>query len=51
MTDFLAGCASLFTATFNAAWDVDFFLLLFGYIVFQLGMGIFTHFSKGLRKA
>ena len=50
MTDFLTGCSSLFTATFHAAGEVEFFRLLFGYIVVSLGMAIFAVMSKGLRK-
>lgn len=50
MTDFLAGCASLFSATFHAAGGVDFFLLLYGYIMIQLAFVIFCAMSKGLRK-
>lgn len=50
MIDFLTGCASLFTATFNAACEVDFFELLFGYIVLQTGLWVFCGLNKGLRK-
>lgn len=49
MIEFVAGCSGLFTSTFNAAAEQEFFRLLMIYLVVHLGFGLFYHVKRGLR--
>lgn len=50
MINFLSGCASLFTNTFNVACGMDFFEFLAGVLLFLTAFAVFQAFSRGLRK-
>lgn len=50
MIQFLSGCGSLFTSTFEAAAGTGYFLLLIGIIVFEVGLGVFRLAKGHLRK-
>lgn len=50
MTDFLFGCGSLFTSIFNAAYQMEYFALLFALLGFRITYGLFCHMSSGLKK-
>ena len=50
MFEFLSGCAGLFTSVFDAASSQEYFLLLFGFLGFQITFSLFCHMSRGLQK-
>ena len=50
MIEFVSGCTGLFTSTFNAAVEQDFFRLLMIYLVVHLGFGLFYMAKRGARK-
>lgn len=50
MMDFFAGCAGLFTDTFNAAIGQDFFMFLISFLMFQLFVMIFRLACKTVGK-
>lgn len=50
MLDFIAGCASLFTETFNAACGLDVFEFFAAFLVFDVCFGLFLFFFHGSKK-
>lgn len=50
MLEFLTGCVSLFSDTFNAACDLDYFQFLAAFLVFEVCFGLFLFFSHGAKK-
>ena len=50
MIEFVSGCTGLFTSTFNAAVEQDFFRLLVIYLVVHVGFGFFYALKRGVRK-
>lgn len=45
--EFFSDCCDLFTDTFNALFQVDFFSLLLGYIFVRVGLGSFLSVFHG----
>lgn len=50
MFEFLTGCVSLFTDTFNAACGLDFFQFLAAFLVFEVCFGLFLFLSHSRKK-
>ena len=48
--NFLIGCGSLFTHTFNAAWHLDIFKLLVAMIFFRVSLGLFLTLYHGTKR-
>ena len=50
MLDFFSGCASLFSAIFNAACGLEYFRFLAAFLLFQVCLGLFLLIFHGSRK-
>lgn len=50
MLEFLAGCTGLFTDTFNAVCDLDYFQFLAAFLAFEVCFGLFLFLFHGSKK-
>ena len=50
MIDFFLSCAGLFTDTFNAAMQLDFFVLLVSLMIIQVSFALWFLIYRGSKK-